>query len=797
MRWCRLEIVGVAGQRRWWCIALICAATTSVFAFVMVSNPLGINFTIWLDDIGEGVAAAIGAAWCCSAARRTTGALRASWWLLASASASWAIGEGIWCWYQLARDVQVPFPSLADLFFLLAVPLMAAGVVLLAKESGAVGGSLRTLLDGAIIAGSLLFVSWATALGAVWHSGGESEFARLVGLAYPIGDVITATVALAALTRARGAYRPQLVLLAAGVVSLAVSDSMFAYLTQNGTYGNGNWLDTGWVAGFLLVGLAALAPSRSSTAGTSPKGPSAAQLFLPYVPLGFAGAAAAVEEARGHAIGAILLGIGAFTTALVMARQLVTLLDNRRLNRKLAATVAELKDREVDLARQAFHDPLTGLVNRVLFADRLDHALERQYRDHGTIAVMLCDIDDFKSVNDTLGHLAGDVVLKQVASRLLASVRQADTIARFGGDEFALLIENVESTEEAIKAVERVGQMLRTPLHVGETELKVSASVGIVLAAGTGATGQELLRDADIALYEAKYSGKSCYRFFESSMLDGVVSRLQLKNDLGSLGHHLGQLTLHYQPILSARTGRMTGLEALMRWQHPNRGLLYPTSFIDCAEETGAIVSVGAATMDMACAQAAAWRDLGISCPMISVNISARQLRDRGVVEMVKRSLDRYKLAPGNLAIEITESVTMGGAEQAIDRLQQLKDLGVSIAIDDFGTGWSSLSYLRRLPVDFVKFDRTFTADVASDPEAALLISLMNQLAHALGLETVAEGIETAAQLAAVRRLGCDHVQGFHLARPSPASSVTDLIREHRTHDREPQFASAFSLTDP
>jgi EAL domain-containing protein (putative c-di-GMP-specific phosphodiesterase class I) len=276
-------------------------------------------------------------------------------------------------------------------------------------------------------------------------------------------------------------------------------------------------------------------------------------------------------------------------------------------------------------------------------------------------------------------------------------------------------------------------------------------------------------------------------------MLDGVVSRLQLKTELGSLGNHLGQLMLHYQPILSAHTGRMTGLEALMRWQHPSRGLLYPTSFIEFAEETGAIVSVGAAAMDMACAQAAAWRDLGISCPMISVNLSARQLHHRGVVEMVERSLHKYGLPPGDLTIEITESVTMGGVDQAIDRLQQLKDLGVSIAIDDFGTGWSSLSYLRRLPVDFVKFDRTFTADVATDQDAALLISLMNKLAHALGLETVAEGIETAAQLAAVRRLGCDHVQGFHLARPAAASAVTDLIREHRNHARQPQLASAFS----
>ena len=589
---------------------------TGVFAVFMVFNPLGLDVTVWLDDIGEGVAAAIGAAGCAWAAISTTGRLRRAWYLLGAASASWAVGEGIWCWYQLARNVEVPFPSLADLFFLLAVPLMAGGVLSARRSSlePSPGASEHCSTGRSSRARSCSSVGRPLSAWR-WNSGGESSAARVVGLAYPVGDVITATVALTALTRVRGTYRRQLVLLAAGVISLAVADSMFAYLTQNGTYGNGNWLDTGWVAGFLLIGLAALAPRHEPTFESGPKGQSTTQLMVPYVPLAFAGVTAAVEEATRHSIGGILFAIGATTTALVMARQLQALLENRRLNRRLESTVTELEAREVDLARQAFHDPLTGLVNRVLFSDRLNHALERQRRDHGTLAVMLVDLDDFKSVNDTLGHLAGDEVLKQVASRLQASVRQADTIARIGGDEFALLLENVVATDDALRAVERVGHMLRTPLDVGGTELKASASVGIVLAPGPGPTGEELLRDADIALYEAKYSGKSCYRVFESSMLDGVVSRMQLKSELGSLGNHLGQLTLHYQPILSARTGRMTGVEALMRWQHPTRGLLYPTSFIEYAEETGAIVTVGAAAMDMACAQAAAWRDLGIACP--------------------------------------------------------------------------------------------------------------------------------------------------------------------------------------
>jgi diguanylate cyclase (GGDEF)-like protein len=788
----------VLQTKHWRLGAVVCAVATAVFLVFMLFNPLGADFTTWLDDVGEGVAAAIGSACCFAVAHKSSGKFRLAWYQLGAASASWAIGEGVWCWYQLGRNIEVPFPSLADLFFLLAVPFMAGGVVLLGEASGAVTRSLRALIDGAIIAGSLLFVSWATALGTAIDAGGESPFAKVVGLAYPVGDVITATVALTALTRARGRYRGHLALLAAGVISLAVSDSMFAYLTQNGSFGNGNWLDTGWVLGFLLIGLASLLPEQHGAEEAEDPKPlrtthssqSTPQLILPYVPLACAGATAAIKEFAGHPIGGGLFAIGVVTTTLVMARQLVTLSDNRRLNRALESSVDELQSREVELARQAFHDPLTGLFNRALFSDRLNHALERQLRDHGTIAVMLCDLDDFKSVNDTLGHPAGDEVLRQVATRLEASVRQADTISRFGGDEFALLLENVAATEDAIRAVERIGQMLRSPLKVSGTELVTTASVGIVLATSPGTTADELLRDADIALYEAKYSGKSCYRLFESNMLDGVVSRMQLKSDLGALSHHLGQLTLHFQLMLSARTGRLSGVEALMRWQHPTRGLLYPPSFLGYAEETGAIVEIGAAALDMACGQAAVWRDLGISCPMISVNLSPRQLKDRSIVDAVARSLDKYSLSPADLTLEVTESATMG-SEETIDRLRKLKDLGVCLAIDDFGTGWSSLSYLRHLPIDFVKFNQSFTADIATDQDAAMLVSTMNDLAHSLGLETVAEGVETAEQLETVREIGCDHVQGFHLARPAAAGATTELIREHRSHVREAQLESA------
>lgn len=774
-------------RRLWWIGALICGVTTGLFLLVMLFNPLGITFTTWLDDIGEGVAAAFAAVCCAFVLRRVTGPSRVAWCLLAAASASWAIGEGIWCWYQLVRNIEVPFPSFADLFFLLAVPLMTAGVLVLGKVSGAVTHGVKALLEGAIIAGSLLFVSWATALSTVLNTGGEGVFAKTVGLAYPVGDIVTATVALAALSRAKGAYRRQLGLLAGGVIFLALSDSMFAYLTQNGTYGNGNWMDTGWVAGFLLIGIAALAPGNRESSESRERGETPLQLALPYIPLSFAGLTAGIEEATGRSIGGTLLTIGVATTALVLARQFFTLVDNQKLNRKLESTVASLEAREIDLARQAFHDPLTSLCNRVLLTDRLNHAIDRHKRDGATLAVILCDLDEFKSVNDTLGHLAGDDVLKQVAERLKLSVRQADTIARIGGDEFALLLENLPSHDDALRAVERIGQMLRTPFQLDRSEVTTTTSVGVVFAPTSEApdpNADDLLRSADIAMYEAKYSGKNCFRVFEPNMLDGVLSKLQLKSELGSLGNHLGQLTLHFQPMISAKNGRLTGVEALMRWQHPTRGLLFPPSFMSYAEEAGAIVPIGAAAIDMACAQAVAWRDLGIACPSMAVNLSPRQLHDSGAIDMIRRALEKYSLDPEDLTIEVTESITMRGADLAVARLHELKDLGVSISIDDFGTGWSSLAQLRHLPVDFVKFNHSFTAEVATDRDAALLITFMNKLAHSLGLETVAEGVENAEQLEAIQDLGCDHVQGFHIARPQPASQATELIRAYRSHSR-------------
>jgi diguanylate cyclase (GGDEF)-like protein len=439
--------------------------------------------------------------------------------------------------------------------------------------------------------------------------------------------------------------------------------------------------------------------------------------------------------------------------------------------------VQELHEREHRLEHQAFHDPLTGLANRLLFTDRTQQALRRQQRSGRPLALMVCDLDDFKAVNDTLGHDAGDELLEGAASRLRRCVREVDTIARLGGDEFAVLLEDVTDPYAAHRTATRMLKALEEPIRVGDRDIGVRASIGLVLSALDGVTSDALLRNADVALYKAKSAGKHCISVFEGRMLDDVVAKLALRTDLTAAIANPGQLHLHYQPIIDLSTGTFTGVEALVRWRHPTRGLLYPGSFIETAEETGDIVALGAAALHEACRQAVSWEQAGVSCPTMAVNLSARQLHDRAIVSTVQAALEESGLPASALVLEITESVTLDGATKAIERLHQLKELGIGLAIDDFGTGYSSLEYLRRLPVDTLKIDRSFIMEIDASPAAAVLVDAVINLAHTLGLETIVEGIETVSQLDTVRGIGSDQAQGYFIAMPAPAEEIGPLLQ--------------------
>ncbi|HYT38298.1 MAG TPA: EAL domain-containing protein, partial [Acidimicrobiia bacterium] len=435
--------------------------------------------------------------------------------------------------------------------------------------------------------------------------------------------------------------------------------------------------------------------------------------------------------------------------------------------------VSERVALESELRARAWHDPLTGLANRALFTDRVDNALARRAREHLPLAVAFLDLDDFKSINDTLGHTAGDLLLRGIGERLLESVRPGDTVARFGGDEFALLFENADAaTAEVIAG--RIIAALLPPFLILDEEVHARASIGLALADGTE-TVDDLLGGADTAMYVAKSRGKSRYEVFESRMRDVAVERSGLRTDL-EWALQREELAIHYQPLVVVATGAVRGFEALLRWEHPKRGLLAPREFIDLAEESGLIVSIGSWVLRRACGQAEAWRRaLGRDFTM-SVNVSARQLQDPGLVGEIATALQESGLDPGALVLEITESATVEDTEGIITRLGELKALGVGLAIDDFGTGYSSLSYLRRFPVDKLKIDRSFVAGVATNAEDRAITASVIDLGHALGIRVVAEGVETMDQLENLAEMGCDLAQGYNWLRPADGDQVSDWL---------------------
>jgi diguanylate cyclase (GGDEF)-like protein/PAS domain S-box-containing protein len=447
--------------------------------------------------------------------------------------------------------------------------------------------------------------------------------------------------------------------------------------------------------------------------------------------------------------------------------------------RGIVATLRDVTERralERELEHQAFHDRLTGLANRALFRDRLEHALARRNRNQHPVAVLLLDLDDFKVVNDSLGHAAGDRLLVMVAERLRGHLRASDTTARLGGDEFAVLLDDPAAADEAMRVAERLIEVLAAPYQLDGRELFVRASIGVALAAATGQPADELLRDADMAMYAAKAQSRGGYQVFQPALHEAAVGRLALEADL-QRGIEEGQFALHYQPILELASGRLVGLEALLRWHHPERGWVAPLDFIPAAEASGQIVPIGRFVLRQACRQAVAWQARFPARPLrMSVNVSARQLQEPEVADDIKRVVDESGMDPRLLVLEITESVLVQDVEAMAAKLRALTACGLRVAVDDFGTGYSSLSYLHRFPVHLLKIDKSFIDRVDGSFDDAALARAIVRLGQALHLETVAEGVETASQLAALRELGCTYGQGYHFARPLEAGGVEELL---------------------
>jgi diguanylate cyclase len=691
-----------------------------------------------------------GAFTCAVAARRVSGRSRAGWILLAAACGSWGLGNAYWSHNELLMHAEVLFPSMADFGFLL-FPLLAGAGLWLISGRATLGGRFTSLLDGLIMTSALFVMSWAITLRSVWEAGADSLLAFVVSLAYPVGDLVLATMAFLLAARTRRGTRTVVTLLIAGLLGMAAADTLFALHTADGTYVSGAYSDTGWVLAFAAFAMAGWASARRpmslQTLGIVRRW----QLMLPYLPFAGAAGISVYQVAAGDGVDTVQAFALLAGFSLILARQLLTLVRNSTLTEQLR--------------HQAYHDPLTGLGNRALFTDRLEDVLAGRVRARITPTVLYLDLDDFKLINDTLGHDAGDELLRAVADRLRSCFPDADTIARLGGDEFAVLLKH---TDDAAGDARRMLEVLRPAFAIGSHSVAVTASIGTAALDGTPTSPEDLRKNVDLAMYAAKARGKNAYAVFEPTMRETFDAEMHLREELQRA---LADEALYvvYQPIVELDGGRVAGVEALARWHHPVMGEVPPATFVPVAERATMIADIGQFVLNRACAEFAGWA--GSADTYLSVNVSPLQLLDPAFPERVLDTVRRHGLRPQQLVLEITEEA-LADESYVIPALRRLRSVGLRIAIDDFGTGYSSLRYLHRLPADIIKIDRSYVADLAADTSARLLLQMLWQMFTALNLTSIAEGVETEAQAAMLAEMNCPLAQGYLYGRPVEIGDV-------------------------
>ncbi len=713
------------------------------------------------------------AAWSAQGRRRT------AWICLTVGLAGWALGSALWIYYETVLH-RSPFPSLADAGYLM-FPLGAGLATVLFPSGYSNQSRARAVLDGFIVAGALFEISWVFVMQSVYNAGGTTGFALGLSLTYPVIDVAILTVAVMVLARARTGRRITLAMLTAGVVLMALSDSAFAYLSAHDAYHSGNLIDIGWAAAFLTFGMAALVSRHvPETTVVMSQAPSRVSMWLPYVPVGIAALVCVPAYFPTPGLGPIFVS-STLLMAAVMARQFVVVRQNQRLLKMVAD--------------QALRDTLTGLANRDLFNDRLQHAVQLHERDNQSVAVLSMDLDDFKLVNDSLGHPAGDALLIQAAERLLGCVRTSDTVARVGGDEFAVLMEGLPELSRLV--AHRVVAAFEEPFVIDGQQLLMRPSVGLAVgsAANPDLSADVLLKQADVAMYSAKRSKSGGLHTFTPDMALADPSELELPTEasegsergaavrlLGELRHAIdhGDLTVFYQPKFDLRTGGVVGVEALVRWPHPKRGLLGPAHFLPLVRKRGLMRAVTDIVLTHALDDAAEWDAMGIGVP-IAVNVFAPSLGDLDLPTHIASALAARRLNPEDLTIEITEDFLLDNIDRTRSVLERLRQRGIRIAIDDFGSGYSALWYLRELAIDEVKLDRQFIAPILVDSRAAAVVRGVVDLAHVLGVTTVAEGVENAETAEKLREFGCDVAQGYYYSPPISAAAMMNLLASGQT----------------
>ena len=893
---------------RWTRLCLVVAAVVAAFAVVLSTAPGGAYVSQMVSNFGLCCAAVSAAIACLLRGHQFAGRMRWGWTFIGLGVLSWGLGQCAWVYLETFRGVEVPFPSVADLGYLGMVLLTPIGLLVLPSSMQALANRVRSVLDGLMVAASLVLIAWIFVVSPLLEAGQDTAVALYVSLTYPLGDVVIVTIVLYMLAQQRrqGRTFSHLALVGGGIVGFAVSDICYAYLNLTGAYSSGGVTDIGWFAGFSLILLAATKPVPAGDEETGPvEGNQPVGILLPYVAVLAALLTTVVWYAMTGHSNLFVAYTRSALILLIVGRQLLTLRENRDLTRTLEARVAdrtaelfaseqrfhalvqhssdvvtvvspeadvlyqsesvqrvfgyparfltgrrltklvdaesgirlaqalrqvagrpyattvlelpvrhrdgrvrqaemtitnllsdpsvsglvlntrdisERKELQDQLVHEAYHDALTQLANRALFRERVAEALRKRGASDD-VTVLFLDLDGFKEVNDSLGHLAGDQLLVQVADRLRASVREGDLVARFGGDEFAVLIDSPlsgDGSDDAERVARRIVEVLEQPFGSDTRDIHVQASIGLASASKLGEPegdgAEQLMRNADLAMYKAKSAGGGCFAAYHPDMLAGLVARLELEADL-RLALERGQLQLHYQPTVDLTTSEVIGFEALARWQHPQRGMITPAEFIPIAEATGLIVPLGRWVLREACRQAVEWTAAADGRPVkMAVNVSVRQFDRADLVEVVAGILAETGMPADQLCLEMTESVLMTDTDDNLEQLLRLKALGVTLAIDDFGTGYSSLAYLRRFPVDTLKIDRSFVERLGALTDDTALADTIVQLGKSLGMATVAEGIEEFGQLAALREMGCHFAQGYYFSRPVPAVEAGRLF---------------------
>ena len=732
---------------------------------------------IAVEDVGFVILALFVTACCGHAARRFRGRQRRVWVSVTIGMAGYTVGSVIWAYHEwwLAES---PFPSGADFAYLLLPVFLGLGLLMV--PVGASGYThTRLALDGFIVAVAFFQIVWWSVLGELL--GNDNGFTRfVVALAYPVLDMGALTVGVLVLGRARPRQRCALALLVGGMALIALADGIFLYTTTHENLAAVTYGSVSWAVGLLLIGLAALDERRWVRGVDAPdREISRMAMWLPYVPIVLAMAAAVVRFAATPDVPPALLA-SVLLIVLVLLRQFIVVGENRRLLRVVEA--------------QALQDPLTGLANRALFLDRLDHALTLHRRDEQSVAVLSLDLDDFKLVNDGLGHPAGDLLLVRAAERILGAARSSDTVARMGGDEFVVLMEG--DTEESRQVALKVLRAFDEPFVIDGHDLLLRPSAGLAATDAPEISADALLKQADMAMYTAKRSLLRGVHVYSAADTNDAARReaedlgaaaaaardstvaFQL---LGQLRHAIDnqELTLAYQPKFDLRDDSVVGVEALVRWPHPDRGLLGPDQFLQLVRDHGLMRPITELVLAQALNQVAEWRDQGLLVP-VAVNVFAPSLSDLELPETVERALRERGLPHEVLTVEITEDLLLGNHQRARAVIDRLRAGGVRIAIDDFGSGYSALSYLRELHVDELKLDRGFVIAVLEDRRAAAIVRAVIDLANELGLTTVAEGIEDPETATLLRDYGCQVGQGYFYSAPLPPLDMLTLLKLRR-----------------